>query len=388
MCHCETEQRLPRPRSDERGVAFLLSLVALTVLGLVATGGFYMVRQEFRAAQAGEHAAVTLGVSETGVADILSNWQGEHYSMIPIGGVEQVTSLGKAGSAIVDVRRMSERLYLLDSQASLYATPTNRRRVAVLTRLVSTAFHTGAAAVSLNSATIDGSAALTGVDFTPLTWGGVCPGAGGTTPGLQMIEDSLVSVVSPATLDGAPPILEVPGLTSTALHDFGGVSRAELIAIADVRLLGGPLGPTSPQTDVNGNCLRSAPMNWGDPYEPASSCGRYFPVIHVTGNAELTSGTVGQGILIVDGDLKVQGDVEFYGAIAVLGHLEVDGAATLLAGHIRATDLTLRNASMVRDSWIAASSCAVDRAILNNPFLTRPEALPERSWVDVTALGG
>lgn len=360
----------------------------MTVLGLVATGGFYMVRQEFRAAQAGEQAAVTLSVSETGVADVIADWQGERFSMIPIGGMEQVTSLAEEGSSIVDVRRVSERLYLLDSRASLYATPNSQRRVGVLTRLVSTPFQTGAAALALNSVTVEGSAALTGSDFTPLTWGSVCSGMGGAIPGLLIPDDTLVVVTPPASVTGAPPMVELPTLNAGAMHDFGGISRAELIAIANVRLLGGPLGPTTAQTDANGNCLTSAAMNWGDPTDPTSSCGRYFPVIHVTGNAELTPGTVGQGILIVDGDLKVHGNVEFYGAVAVLGHLELDGGSTLLAGHIRAVDLTLRNPSVASDSWVASSSCAVERAILNNPFLTRPEMLPERSWVDLTALGG
>ena len=369
-------------------MAFLLSLVALTVLGLVATGGFYMVRQEFRAAQAGEHASATLAVSETGIADILADWQGELFSMLPIGGIQRLTSHTADGSAVVDVRRMSERLYLLDSRASLHADPENQRRVGVLTRLISTPFQRGAAVVTLNAATVEGSSAITGNDFVPNTWTALCPGAGAAIPGLMMVEDALATVSSPATITGAPPIVELPTLNLAALNDFGGITRAGLISIADTRLLGGTLGPTSPQTDANGNCLKSAPMNWGDPHQPASSCGRYFPVIHITGDAELAPGTVGQGILVVDGNLTIRGDVQFYGAITVLGHLLVEGAATLLAGHVRSLSLRLQNPSMHRDSWVTASSCAVERAVLNNPSLTHAQILPERSWVDLTALGG
>ncbi len=382
----ETEQR-PAGGLNEQGVALLLSIVAMSVLALVVTGGFYMVRQEFRASLAGERAAHTLGVSESGVAEVLADWQGEPYAQLPIGGGTQVTSLGSEGSALVDIRRVSERLYFLDSRASLYSGPSAGRRVGVLTRLVSPNLVTGAAALTLNSATLDGSVTLTGIEFNPLSWGGLCAGFGGSGPGLTIPDDSLTTVVAPAALAGSPPVIEVPSLGAGALHDFGGITRSTLASLADIVLAGGPVGPTSPQTDVNGNCL-AAPTNWGDPNDPTGSCGRHFPIVHVTGDAELLPGTVGQGMLLVDGDLRVNGNVRFYGMVSVLGHLEIEGSGTLFAGHVRASDLTMRNLNPATELWVTASKCSVTRAVLNNPNLTRPEILPQRSWVDLTALGG
>lgn len=331
MCLSETDQATETERLGEQGVAFLLSLVALTILALVVTGGFYTVRQEVRAARAGEQAAATLAVSETGVADVLSNWEGERFSLLPLGGSEQVTSLSQDGSSTVHVRRLSERLYLLDSRASLYATPTHQRRVALLTRLVSPTFQTGAAALVLETATLEGDVVVTGNDFTPISWSGLCT-AGTTTPGLWMRDDSLVALTPPAGLAGAPPVLESPTLNTSALHNFGGLTRSALIGIADVRLLGGTIGPAGPQVDANGNCQVSNPLNWGDPNQPTGPCGRHFPIVHITGNAQLATGTVGQGILLVDGDLQVPSGVRFYGVVAVTGRLEIDGGGTLWPG--------------------------------------------------------
>ncbi|MEZ4424021.1 MAG: hypothetical protein R3E98_11445 [Gemmatimonadota bacterium] len=369
-------------------MAFLLALVALSILGLVVTGGFYAARQETRISMASDRAQRALDVAETGIAEVLSNWQGERFGLLPPGQTDQITSLAREGSATIDVRRVSERLYLLDSRGGLFADPGIEHRIAVLTRLNSPLFTAGSAALSLSGLALEGDVGVTGADFTPLSWAPVCGAAGGGMAGVILPDDSAVTTAGPAVVSGVPPVVEDPALTAAALTSYGGLTWAELVAVADVRVTGGAFGPATPQLDANGLCQEASATNWGAPTDPMGPCGRYFPVVHSTGSLQLAAGTVGQGILLVEGDLMVGEDVRFYGAVVVQGTLTIDGGGVLLAGNVRAADIHARNPSTVREVWIASSRCAIDRAILNNPALTRAEPIPARSWLDFTALEG
>lgn len=376
-----------RPGNRE-GVAFILALITLTVLGLVVTGSFYAARQETRISVASELTGRAFSVSETGIADVLANWQGERFGLLSVGAADQVTAIAAEGSALVDVRRISERLYLLDSRASLYADPQTQHRIAVLTRLRSPMFSAGSAALVLGQLVLEGDAGVTGADFTPLSWASLCGASGGAQAGVIIPDATSIATSGGAQVSGSPPVVENPGLGAAALVDFGGISWAELVAVADVHLPSGAFGPVAPQTGASGTCQTASASNWGDPNNPDGPCGRYFPVVHVTGDLQLAAGSVGQGVLLVEGNLHLTDDTRFFGVIVAHGEITIEGAGVLLAGTVRTQNLTTRNPSTVREVWVAASRCAINRAILNNPALTRAEPIPARSWIDFTALEG
>ena len=115
---------------------------------------------------------------------------------------------------------------------------------------------------------------------------------------------------------------------------------------------------------------------------PTSACGGYFPIIHITGNATL-NGDQGQGILLVDGDLAVNGGFQWFGIAIVKGKLSTAGGGGNPA-HFWGTTLVQDGATLDQINPLTGSanllysSCAITRA-LEMTAVASP--MRSRSWV-------
>jgi len=127
-------------------------------------------------------------------------------------------------------------------------------------------------------------------------------------------------------------------------------------------------------------CDSAARDNWGDPSAPASvaACRGYYPVVLAQGDLTLVGGT-GQGILLVAGDLVVDGGFTFYGAVLVRGSLTMQGAGGVLRGGVWASSASLEP-SGAGTADVAYSACAVSNALLSGAPAT-PLAI--RPWAQV-----
>jgi hypothetical protein len=139
---------------------------------------------------------------------------------------------------------------------------------------------------------------------------------------------------------------------------------------------------------VSGNCNYADNLNWGDPLNPSSACGGYFPIIYVNATMRVQSGgtSVGQGILLVEGDLDLRGAFVFHGIIIVQGRFQTQGSGHRIMGGVLARNADLDRETLTGGSIVQRSSCAVTQALLNNPNLTRMRPLASRSWVDLSNL--
>ena len=160
--------------------------------------------------------------------------------------------------------------------------------------------------------------------------------------------------------------------------------------MANIRLSGGNLTTLAPDSTVTGACRagQAFPTNWGNPENPGAACSDWYPVIHITGDVNIQSGGVGQGLLLVDGDLDLWGDFLFYGIIIVQGSLATQGQGNRVFGGVMASNADFDSQAITGGSVVTNSTCAVRRAILNNSGLTRVRPLASRSWVDLSAISG
>ena len=83
---------------------------------------------------------------------------------------------------------------------------------------------------------------------------------------------------------------------------------------------------------VNGVCDVSNTLNWGDGVNHAQPCGGYYPLVHITGSATVTG--TGQGILLIDGDLSLGGNLQWFGALIVQGALKAAGGGGKLSTNV------------------------------------------------------
>jgi hypothetical protein len=134
----------------------------------------------------------------------------------------------------------------------------------------------------------------------------------------------------------------------------------------------------------------STSTNWGAPLDNTHACFNYFPIIWLNNPGTLWSfsGGNGQGILLIEGDIKVTGQFQFYGPIFIKGHLETAGGGGTqhFHGGIIAANADIEQNSVLGTADIVYSSCAVERALLNNTALTKARPLARRSWVDISSI--
>jgi hypothetical protein len=145
----------------------------------------------------------------------------------------------------------------------------------------------------------------------------------------------------------------------------------------------------APVWDIVRRRRKTVLNNWGHPEDPTNPCFNYFPIIYAAQDMHIQSGGFGQGILLVEGNLQIDGGFNFYGVVVVLGTIKIQGTG----GHIFGTtmvfgdgDASATNATF-GNSELRYSSCAIERAMLNSP-LARAVPIKHRSWMDISAISG
>lgn len=373
--------------SDQAGVAFLLAIVALSVMGLLATAGFYTVRQEWLMGTATQHTAEAQYRAEDGIAQVLAQWQGDRFGTLPVGGWTVVTDSSATGRLDVRVSRRGPTQFFLESHARVGSSPGGpAQSVGVMTRLQETLFEFPGALIAEGPIGISGTAEVHGEDAFPTGWAGLCSPLDVPRAGVVQVEDTTLVVSGAGQLTGFPPKLEDTPLAQQATHLFGDLDWNALSALADKALTPGRLGSIAPASS-GGSCRTQGADNWGDPLAPTGPCGSYFPIVLIPGDAQLDGGGRGQGILLVDGSLTISQPFLFTGIIIVRGTLHTSTSGVRLYGSTRAERMELTSTSPSQPTVLQRSTCAVHRAVQNHPMLTRAVPLSERAWVNLTALG-
>src|SRR5690606_4284715 len=192
---------------------------------------------------------------------------------------------------------------------------------------------------------------------------------------------------------GDPPMEQDATLDTANFLDFGDVDFDELKAFADKVFPPGTSTITTlgPSLDENDKCDVEDLYNWGAPTLPAHDCHFYFPIIYAEGDLKIAASGSGQGILLVEGDLELTGGMNFYGITIIKGRLNTKGNG----GHLNGVTLVFSGGELAADDTIVLghaqvnfSSCAIERAIKNNPLTSRLKPIAQRSWMDITAAGG
>jgi hypothetical protein len=176
---------------------------------------------------------------------------------------------------------------------------------------------------------------------------------------------------------GAPPLFQDSTVTRETFTRLGDVSYVALSSRAAITLPPSTYA-TGPRY-VAGKCDVNDPLNWGDGMDRAGDCANYYPIVHVTGDLVLSGGQ-GQGILLVDGDLAIQGPYEFYGLAIVRGSIQTSGRGTRIWGGVQVENSALELQVIGGDTRLSYSKCAITRVLESNGALA---PLRTRSWVQL-----
>ena len=382
-------------QADRRGFALPTAIGALVIVGVLVTAGFYMAQQEVRIGVASRFSSLAVNLAQSGANNVLVN---NTSALTSLSTWDTTTLVDTADEGVVSVKvtKLATRLFFLDATATvteggaLWSGAT--RRLGLVTRLSAANMDPPAALATQGDLNVGGSSIVNGTDSIPGGWGSVCDTADMTNkPGI-MIDDTTNIKTNGNKFDvtGDPAYVQDSTINVESLLTFGDMTWDDLIALAEKTYPTGTSTLNSMQADStlsNGNyiCRTSNQNNWGDPYHVSGACGNYFPIIYSAGDLKITGG-YGQGILLVEGNLDVQGGFEFYGPVFIKGELTTQGTGGHFNGGVVAANVNLGTSTVLGNAVVSYSSCAVNRAILGNSALTKVRPLTMRSWVDLSSV--
>jgi hypothetical protein len=369
---------MSRMISRRSGFALPVAVFAIVIIGALVAGAFFASTQEFRIGTNTLQQTRALGAAEFGLNQTQANWNNGWNTSMQRGQVQTLTPATSDGSvATVRVTRLNDQAFLVASEGS---SGQARRRTAKLLVLNVPQLNMLAALTARGATKIGGSSFIDGNDHTYAGW--ECPAAGPALPGIAASDTSQITKAGCSNYNcvaGNPKVIETAAAADTSTYfNFGSLDWAQLTAMASKTVSGNMqgIGPTT----LDGACNTADYKNFGEPTKAnGGPCTEYYPIIYSSGDLTLNTGR-GQGILLVEGDLQVQGGFEFYGPVIVRGTLKTAGTGGHFNGGVLAANVELDQNVVIGNALIEFSRCTVLKALNGS---ATPTTAVERAWYEV-----
>ncbi|MGQ0714201.1 MAG: hypothetical protein ACT4PJ_10760 [Gemmatimonadaceae bacterium] len=369
-----------RSHVRRRGLALPTAVFAIVIIGALVAGAFFSSTQEFRIGSNTLQQTRALGAAEFGLNQTVANWNSGWNTNMTRGQVQMLTPTTSDGSvATVRVTRLSDQAFLVASEGT---SGQSRRGAARLLVLNIPTLNMLAALTARGATRIGGSSFIDGNDHVYDGWN--CPTAGAPMPGIATSDTSAISrsgCQNYTCVDGTPKVIETPAAADTNTYfNFGSLDWAQLTAMAS-KVVSGNIQGIGPSI-ANGVCNEGDFKNFGEPIKSSTAphpCENYYPIIYASGDLTLNTGR-GQGILLVQGDLSIQGGFEFYGPVIVRGTLKTAGQGGHFNGGVLAANVALDQNVVIGNAVISFSRCTILKALNGS---ATPTSAVERSWLEV-----
>ncbi|WP_411279412.1 hypothetical protein [Gemmatimonas sp.] len=387
--HEEQATETMRPSRARRGTALLITLVVVVVLAILSTGAVLGAMQDFRAGRNTLVEQRAFAVAEFGLNQEISRWDRARNLPAPkgmaIGAIDSTNVFVAQGdTARVRVQRLTETTFWVVSvgRANIgNGALESQRQTHMVVRIAYPTINPGGAIVTAGNISVKGSAQITGMNTNPAGWTQCANIAGRDTFAINYATGKTATIQKPEMVIGGINQSAAAADSNTYVR-YGTESWNTLVANADITLPAGNLGPEPVGTATT--CDISSTSNWGEPLRSGTGyvggCTDYFPIIYVSGSLQLTKGR-GQGILLVNGDIRLAGNFQWFGLIIARDDITKGNGTFDMWGSImsRNADVTDDN-SIVGNSSFNWSKCAVESALRGSAILTRTK---ERSWVQL-----
>lgn len=371
-----------------RGAAVLITLIAVVILALLSTGAVLGSMQEYRAGRNSMVEQRAFAVAEYGLNQEIANWDRSRNLPPPSGRAIGATDsspvyVAQGDSARVYITRLSETTYWVVSigRANIGSAQLEaQRQTHLLVRLAYPSITPGGAIVTAGNIDVKGSADITGRNTNPAGWSQCANIAGRDTFAITYAPGKTATIQKPENVIGGVQA-DPSAADSNTYVRYGTESWNSLVANADINVSGGTWQPLPAGTATA--CNYGVNTNWGEPQRLLGSilgCKDYFPIIYSSSSINLSHGR-GQGILLVNGDVRINGNFQWYGIIIAKDDIDKGNGTFDLWGSIlsRNADVTDNN-NITGNSSFNWSKCAVESALRGSAILTRAK---QRSWVQL-----
>jgi hypothetical protein len=247
--------------------------------------------------------------------------------------------------------------------------------------------------------TATGTGTINGVDSTPPGWPD-CLEAGSPSAGIVVGSETNASSNGTCGLNTFTCVSGTPKIADSAIFadsltykNFGGFNYDSLTRLAPASKTFDPVthGSTTismrkPTFNLDGSCNTTDRVNWGDTshVNGPAGCRDYYPVVWLKDKTVMwtVNNEGGQGILLVDGDLKIAGRFQWTGLILVMGHIEVAGNQDpKIIGGIMAMNRDNEPNSVSGTPIVQFSRCALQAVTAR---LATARQTKYRAWADMS----
>ena len=385
----EQQSEVSHATRVRRGTALLITLVVVVVLAILSTGAVLGAMQDFRAGRNTLVEQRAFAVAEYGLNQEISRWDRARNLPAPkgmaIGAIDSTNVFVAQGdTARVRVQRLTETTFWVVSvgRANIgNGALESQRQTHMVVRIAYPTINPGGAIVTAGSIDVRGSAEITGTNTNPVGWTQCANIAGRDTFAITYATGQTATIQKPNMVTGGVNQSAAAADSNTYVR-YGTESWNTLVANADITLPSGNLGPEPVGTATT--CDISSSSNWGEPLRVGNGfvagCTDYFPIIYASGSLQLTRGR-GQGILLVNGDIRLSGNFQWFGLIIARDDITKGNGTFDMWGSIMSRNANVNDGNnIVGNSSFNWSKCAVESALRGSAILTRTK---ERSWVQL-----
>ncbi|MGH7517617.1 MAG: PilX N-terminal domain-containing pilus assembly protein [Gemmatimonadales bacterium] len=381
---------------NERGIALVVAIVALVVIGAIITGTFFMSTIEQRTAMNASNTSRAFEAAEAGMHATIGSWVPVSYAPgtdVTFGKTAVPNAVGDTFQ--VTVSPLNAELLLVRSVGTSIGGATQTLASAV--RLNTADVNVTAAITTTSPINFNGAAfVVNGNNSDPAGWNACPPGtdhyAIRTSSNQWFVPPMQQNQQDNVTGLGNWPSVQTnqSDINSNTFTNFGDVTYDQMAAYASIQFGNSQTGPYQPTPTLNaasGRCNYGNIYNWGEPWRTPgyiAECANYFPTIHAMGNLHLNGGSRGQGILLVDGDLTVTGGFQFYGLVIAKGSVDLGGTGSdggKIFGGLFSQNIEINDQSLIQgNASVQYSNCAILRALTGGAL---PVPLSGHAWTQV-----
>jgi hypothetical protein len=380
----------PTRTTDRKGLALITALFGIVILTVMMSGMHFTATQDFRGTRNALVEQRSFAVAEFGLNSEISNWDRSRNVLtgFPVGSIDaNQVYVANGDTSWVKVTRLTENTFWVvsDGRANIGNTKMeSRRQTSAYVRIAYPTIEPKGAITAAGDVKLQGAAKVDGYDVAPSGWLH-CSGTPAPTVPAVVVPPGETVTYGPTNITSTPAVVyDAAAADSNTYVRYGTESWVSLTSNADIKLAGGTYNSNIAPVGTASTCDRSQTWNWGEPHRPGAVIGCYgwYPIIYVDGSVHLNGNGYGQGILLVNGDLEINGIFEFYGLVIVRDDVTKGNGTAKIHGALYAANLTLDTST----SWFTGtqdvnySKCAIESALAGSAILVR---VTQRHWAQV-----
>lgn len=392
------------------GFAMFMALGALVIIAVLVAASSMISLQETRLGQNSLVQARAFAAAEYGLNRIQADWDRTPNLTMDVGARFDTTYTLAEGTAEVHYVRLNDETFWIVSEGlamvgdNVSLARQGRKRLGAILRLRIPTIKSEGAITANGNIKVSGSVTIDGNNNVPPGWGDDCDASQPAKAGVAVPLTASVSDIKEANIIGGDPkVLKSASAGQASTYvSYGDENWNTLAGLANFRYTNGQLPDARPSVDGTGTCNRADQANWGEPFRAGQSnvpanvtlvpaCENWFPIIYATcpspwptsGSCVISfNGGRGQGILLIHGDLYLNGNMDWFGLIVASGDVRKGNGNPNMYGSVMSanSDMDLSGSEFTGNADFMYSQCSLERAMRGTAQVLQAK---ERSWTEL-----